>query len=627
MRKRPASVSLPAWAGDALTFCGLVAYVIQALVFTHTNVSGLDEGAYLYKGYLFATGQYHPFAPGILTNKAPLAFLIPGYLQLLFGTGLRVGRLYAFLSGLLIVAGTHATARRLTNPWLAAASVWVFALSPMMIKIYSGAVTEGPVAAMLVWMLYLVLGDDRKSWHRILGGCLAGLMVLTRQNMAPVLLLLPLYLLWQYGWKTALAPFLASALVLLLGHALYWPNILRMWAPWLPSELTGWLDPFRPPMDVIASWNPSVDWIGRAAAILQGVRYHLIIVVAGVSSLILLKSRSAWVSPTRFRMFVYLAVLYFGLFALHAWAAVGSSYDFFSCVYCFAPYLGFFAPAGILLGVVSVDSWANEDLRSRVLIACIFVVILSAGVGFSAFEDIGNRLLSLPFPRVKEGGLLPGWITLWDLLSSKTSLPLALARKLVSLGAGAVGGMLIVMAAYMAWRRYRPAQGYASFLLHFTLLLSYGLAPLLAGRASSPDCRVDVIALNEEVGYHLASIIPEGSLIYWDGGLSVVPMLYLPGRKLFPPQINSGYTFVQGGDPEELIRFGYWNSELRERWLAQADFLIVEELRYAGWKWRLTASRYSEYQRTQVGTSCLEGTRLRIFRRLGSRPAAGVSKP
>ena len=623
MHDQRAGWRLPAWVATAAASLGLLVYVFQAWIFAHTNIPGLDEGAYLYKGYLFATGEYRPFGPGILTNKAPLAFLIPGYAQLLLGAGLRTGRMYALAAGLLVVAGTYLAARRLTNPWLAAGSIWAFALSPMVIKIYSGAVTEALVAGMLAWMLYFSVGEGRRNWHLIAGAGLASLMVLTRQNMAPVLPALILYLAWEHGWSAIRGPLFIAVGILVLGHALFWPNILQVWAPWLPAELTPLLDAFRPPAGVSASWNPVVDWIGRTGAFFEGLRHHLIIIVSSAAAIILFRRRAGWSSSGRYRAVVFLAALYFGLLFLHAWGAVGSSYEFFSCVYCFTPYLSFFAPAGILLGVLSIGSWEHSNSGARALLACIFVIVLFGGVAFSAFEDIGGPLLRLPFPRIREGAVLPGLTSLGDTLSNSASLAPALARKAVSLGAGIISGAVIISLAYIVWRRRGPAAtGYAAQLMGIILVLSLMLAPLLAGAASRPDCKSDVIALNEEVGYHLSGIIPAGSLIYWDGGLSVVPMLYLPGRDMFPPQINSGYSYVQGGDPQQVLRFGYWNAALQEEWLAEADFLLVEEQRYDGWKPRLTPDRYSEYARTPVGTSCRDGTRLRLFKRLNSSSAA-----
>src|SRR5512141_2855914 len=119
----------PIWTADAVALLGLVIFFIQIMVFAHTTVSNLDEGGYLLKGALFVGGGYRPFDPGIWTNKAPLAFLIPGFVQSIFGAGLRTGRYLAVFFGVMAVVGTWVAARRLGGKWLAAGAVFVLALS------------------------------------------------------------------------------------------------------------------------------------------------------------------------------------------------------------------------------------------------------------------------------------------------------------------------------------------------------------------------------------------------------------------------------------------------------------------------------------------------------------------
>ena len=56
--KRIASIP---WIAEALAFLGGILYLFQAIKFAAIQVSILDEGAYLYKEYLFATRQTTPF--------------------------------------------------------------------------------------------------------------------------------------------------------------------------------------------------------------------------------------------------------------------------------------------------------------------------------------------------------------------------------------------------------------------------------------------------------------------------------------------------------------------------------------------------------------------------------------
>src|SRR5512147_1138463 len=83
------------WLPAVLTIAGFLAYILRAVEIARTKTSFLDEGLYLYKGYLFANGSQTPFTDyGLWTNHAILSFLIPGYIQKWFGPGLETGRYF-----------------------------------------------------------------------------------------------------------------------------------------------------------------------------------------------------------------------------------------------------------------------------------------------------------------------------------------------------------------------------------------------------------------------------------------------------------------------------------------------------------------------------------------------------
>jgi hypothetical protein len=171
---------------------------------------------------------------------------------------------------------------------------------------------------------------------------------------------------------------------------------------------------------------------------------------------------------------------------------------------------------------------------------------------------------------------------------------------------------------YVVWQRIRRNPGFPGFGPTYSsaiLVLGMALSPVLNGSFGARDCQIDVIKANEQIGSYLRTVISSGSLVYWDGGLSAVPLLYLPDVKIFPAQINSGYSFINGGDTAELNRFGFWNAEMDAEWKSTADYFIIEEARYAGWKAFLNSEQFVEFQPTPAATSCVEKTRLRIFRR------------
>jgi hypothetical protein len=214
--------------------------------------------------------------------------------------------------------------------------------------------------------------------------------------------------------------------------------------------------------------------------------------------------------------------------------------------------------------------------------------------------------------------ILPGFVTWWDILSNGFHLNTHEAKRSASGIFGLLCGIVLLFLCYVCWRWVRHnfrAMSFGGFYVLTALVFGSIFSPLLSYKAGQPDCDSNVIAANEEVGAHLRSIIPQGSIVYWNGGLSTAPLLYLPGVEIFPAQINNGYSFVSHGDTDELFKFGLWNEEMDAEWRATADFFILEEARYAGWKDFLNPEEFDEYARTPRGTSCLEETHLRIFRR------------
>ncbi len=147
-----------------------------------------------------------------------------------------------------MLLGLWITARRFSGNWWAALLVWIFALNPAVLKIYSIAVPQSLIVCMLVWTLVLVLGEDRPLWQLILGSILSGLMVMTRINMLPVAPLMALYIIWQHGFMSGLISGSVSLVTVVIGHAFFWPEILKMWALQLPRSILPALDPYRSPV-------------------------------------------------------------------------------------------------------------------------------------------------------------------------------------------------------------------------------------------------------------------------------------------------------------------------------------------------------------------------------------------
>jgi hypothetical protein len=596
---------------------GLV-FLIQAVFYAHFQDVTMDEGTYLMKGLLFIQGEYVPFQEfGPWTNKLPLAFYIPGAAQAIFEPGLRTGRYFSIFLALLMLVGLWIVTRRLAGRWAAAGVLWIMAASSANIMFYSWAVSQVIVACLLTWSLVFTLGRDRSTWQIAFGAILAVLVVLTRQNMLPVIPLILIYIFWQHGVKAGSIATAASAVVFLSIHAVFWPEIWLIWKPWLPEFMRNWVDVGRISGNMGAVvGTPQFSPITKFYVFWEGFRYNFFVMWGAVISWILWPRRRDWKSDVHFKIALLLSVLLIVLTASHYWAAAFKDY----CMFCYSGYLAFFAPAGLLLVAVSFPSWKRTPGLFRQILAVVSVVIAATGTAFGAYKWLNEPILNLSVPRITNKRFMPGTTQLWRSLSNKFDLSFDTLQQLLPTAAGFLFSILLVIAVALIVMRYRKRKessfGYillVGFLLLGILLIP---TPVLSGDRLITLCNWDVIASHEAVGTQLAEQIPPDSLVYWQNDLSPLPLLYLPGIRIYPAQLNHWFNYRVGGDSELLVLYGHWNDALQQQWLLEADYALIADQYVV----ELVESGLINQQHTEIGVTtasvpCRVRSLIHIFRR------------
>jgi len=616
--------------GIALVLAMLSAgvYLAFSIHFANTQRSTIDEGLFLYKGYLFATDAYHPFQDdGPRTQYGPLSYLVPGYIQLWFGPGLRTGRIFAIIIGVLALLGLWAAAKRLTGFWWAAIAVWAVALNPAVIRFYSFGLSQGLVTCLLMWSLFLVLGKDRSTWQTPLSAVLAGVILLTRQNMAPVLPILLVYIFWQFGRKQGLISTLAGVTTVIVGHAVFWPGILAMWAPWLPSSLTPFLNSWRLPQGVTPALIFRPDWSARLYSLLEGFRFHFISLVGPIAGLVLWPARKAWKSEKQFRSGVFLAVLFFSLLGLHAWAGLGFSEGNNSNAFTFNPYLAFFSYTGLLFTIAVFSNFQKILSAVRQIILSALVIVISTGIGYGGMESTGALLLSFRVPRIRNffttWKFLPGDATLWNYLANKFGLTYETSRWLIPTLAGLLSGFLILLIGFAIWfflkrKRLFKSYSFGAIAIIVFMLAGFLFSPSIAlgDGFNQWNCSGNVINSYERAGQNLKSILSTGDLVYWDAGNAVAILLYTPGIGIHPQQLDGQWNYWLDGDPATLSRLGFWNLALADQWRQNADVIIVQKGTFnSSWTTFLNPGSYFETLRTNEYLNCAPDSSLLVYRK------------
>jgi hypothetical protein len=465
--------------------------------------------------------------------------------------------------------------------------------------------------------------------------------------MIAVLPLLALYIAWEYGLKTGLAAALAGGAPIIFFHLLYWPDILQAWTR-IPRSLSPFLDVYRLPSIYDEIWEPNVTLSGRIASLFHGFRYNFPELIGPLALFFLWPKKGSWQSRSQFRAVVFLLGLFISLLALHLWASLGKDY----CVYCFAGYTAFFSEIGLLLVVLTAAIWRRQLSPWVQVVIVLAILVISAGVGYGAFEQIGDQLRNLQIPRWLMADFRAGSVSLEAILTNKFGLEGQFLRRMLPLVFGlAVGTLLLLLTALAAWQARRrmtrqtlpesapvsPAgdaaadnappsagrrisfasYGYLSLVVFLIAGSLFSPSPVLGGGYGTYDCSSDVIASYQAAGAHLASQIPAGSLAYWKGPLSVVPLLYAPDIRIYPSQINDGYSMLTIGDDLDLItRLGFWNETLSERWAEEADYVLIEQRSYKGsLRQQVLKLDLEELPPTPLSVGCRPDSYIRIFKK------------
>jgi hypothetical protein len=194
----------------------------------------------------------------------------------------------------------------------------------------------------------------------------------------------------------------------------------------------------------------------------------------------------------------------------------------------------------------------------------------------------------------------------------------------------AIGGLLIAGAALLAvWWTQRPPNGNAkrknaidyaalAWLSVLVLALLLSPSPALGAGYAQYDCNSDVIASHKRAGEVLREYLEPSKLVYWLGGESAAPLLYVPGIEIFPTQLNDGYTFRLGGDPDVHARLSYWDDTLRTEWLEQADYMLIETSYYDDF-W-VNTGEWVHLGETPSVESCRLESSIQILGRPGDSP-------
>jgi hypothetical protein len=561
---------------------GLAVYLVISLVFSQIRFPNLDEGAYLYKGLQFAQGNYVPFQPyGFWTNKMVLPFYLYGWIQLLFQPGLMAPRLLAVFLGTASVAGLWIVIRRIGNEYFAAIAVWAMALNASAASLYSIGNSQVVVIFELIWIMVFVLGENRRLWQLLAGAFIAGMMIFTRENMIFVLPFLAAYCFWQHGRRNGWLVFGMMSLVLVVGHLLFWPDILYLWERQLPSIKV--LEVFKGGINIDSTGvnSSSIPLSSRLHSVSIAIRVFFLPVITLGLTLLNWKKKGRWDSPWQFKAALFLTSTLVILAVIHTLASAWQNY----CVYCTTNYFAFFIPVCLILLPLIAPSLKKKSSLFVTISTSIFIVLSITIIGFSLFEQTGYSLMNIEVPRLKDGRILGGSVALWQLLTNKFHLGYEALRRIIPAGFGFGLGLILLFLLFgflIINKRNHKSRAYVNIGIPF-LIAGFIFTPVLSWPTQETFSKSSVPNLYQQIGTQLNSIAQPGDKIYIDGNIASVPLLYTTGVQILPGQVNFTYSFREDANSDEVAQKGLWNGSMAQAWKGQSELFIIGGEQLSKW--------------------------------------------
>lgn len=566
------------FAPQLLSFIGGIYFFRQAIFYAQHMGSIIDEGAYLVRGTLFASGTYGMFTPyGPATNHMPLAFLPYGFFQEWFGPGLWEARVFAIVLGVVGLIGLWSFVRWNWGDGWAAVAVWAITLNPVLVQMYSQAVSQVFVFALFTWTMALGVGKKRKNWQLMIAGVLAALIYLTRINMAPVFPLLAAYIFWRHGKRIGWRVLGLGIFTIFVFHLLFYPGLFlfevglfNKYVPFVsipaPSQASGG----------IGYWSQNASNTDRIASLLVTTRSHFLNIFGGVIALI-----SAWFVRKQIRKRDHLpeATLIFSLllslFVIHAYVSMFSTH----CIYCLPSYTGFYSFLGIVLLVIVFQSAGIE--KHRWLAASLVLIIITGLLGGALYQG-GQNASALIRPIYNAVPTLQRLNNLMGVMASRLNVPYTFETGVaisLMIGIGTVMAIILLGLRLVSSKIPKSFDSPFRNALYLATIIGIVLTPtrLLGGIPVDNFCGRKTTASYDAAGEFLAEYIPSGSRVLWYTSISAAPLLHLREVELFHPTINSNYLRYIGGDADLINSRGAWNEETALAWVETADYILLSD--------------------------------------------------
>jgi len=400
----------------------------------------------------------------------------------------------------------------------------------------------------------------------------------------------------------------------------YWPSIyIDIWRPLLPQNMQIFINNF---FYINLSGDMGTAYLDRKYRIIQELqvlfqtlRYYLLPIFTSCFAIFLIDWKKLK-SGNDYKKFLYLLISFLFLVLIHLVAPIVNNVY----LYSMPAYPSFFIPMGLLLLPLCYRNLREKSIGAVTILLILFIFLIFAGTGLSLYRTISGPLMEIKVPRIKDFSFQEGNIEIWKLLSNKLNLDYFQLEYLITTGFSLILGILFVIISMIIWKIFFKMKISITNAIFFQFTLFYILlspTKYVAGTSSINLCtNGDVLVSHEEVAEQLKSIIPDGSLVYYETTESSIPLMYLTKVDFYPNLLNQKFYFRIGGDDEYLEENGYWSESLAYKWISNADYLVLGEEEAKYWEPKLAnfSVTFDKLLITDNTIPCRDRTYLHVYK-------------
>ena len=169
-------------------------FVSQAIIYILFGRTWYDEAGYLYESWLICDQGWIPYRD-MYIKLPPVLFYVYGIVQHLFGPSYYIGRLESVIFCALMLFMMFKLSAKIGGKMAGTIAVLLIVSNTFFMRYYSSATAYSLTTLFMMSSLCVFVSDLKNPLKTVISVVLMCLSFLTRQNMAPVLILLILYII------------------------------------------------------------------------------------------------------------------------------------------------------------------------------------------------------------------------------------------------------------------------------------------------------------------------------------------------------------------------------------------------------------------------------------------------